>query len=244
MDGYVLYDFRIDAWTPETLPMKRLSDYANELAKLFGSTTDVHLLKVRKGSAVSEIAVAANAQHAVAERLALVGTAQAPEELRQPYSKVNDFLREDGGSAVLKLKGGARVVAFPGCKTPLAEEVVIHEAGTLDGVVIRVGGKDETVPVWLLGENDEKLQCNSSRQIAKELALHLFGSTVRVSGLGKWRRNSQRVWQLEQFDVKSWETLDGKPLEQMVTELREVPGNGWTELQDPQAEWRRIRGQG
>lgn len=243
MDGFAVYDFRIDVWRPETLPLKRLSEYASELAKLFGSSADVHLLKIRKGSAVPEIAVAATAQASVAQRLALVGARNAPEDVTRPYRKVNDYLREDGGSAVLKVKGGARIIDFPGCRTPLAEEVIIHEAGRLDGVVIRVGGSDETVPVWLEGENRERLRCVSSRAIAKELALHLFDDPVRVAGNGKWRRNADRMWELEEFNVTSWELPGAAPLDEMVNTLRDVPENGWAELDDPQAEWRRVRGQ-
>ena len=243
MDGFVVYDFRIDVWKPETLPLKRLAEYASELAKLFGSTPDVHLLKIRRGSHVQEFAVANTARASVERQLALVRSADAPEELVRPYRNVNQYLRTDGGSAFLKLKGGAKLIEFPGCKTPLAEEVVIHEAGTLDGVVIRVGGKDDTVAVWLEGENRERLACTASRPIAKELAGHLFGDAVRVSGMGKWRRNADRLWELEDFVIKSWQTLDETPLDEMVTKLRAVPGSGWDQLDDPQAEWRRIRGQ-
>lgn len=243
MDDFVVYDFRIDVWKPETLPLKRLAEYANELAKLFGSTANVHLLKIRRGSHIQEFAVDQAAKASVERQLALVRTADAPEELVRPYRNVNEYLRVDGGSAVLKLKGGAKVIDFPGCKTPLAEEVVIHEAGTLDGVVIRVGGKDETVPVWLEGENREKLACTASRTIAKELATHLFGDAVRVSGTGRWRRNAERLWALEEFVIKSWEALDNTPLDEMVTKLRDVRGSGWELVDDPMAEWRRIRGQ-
>lgn len=243
MDDFVVYDFRIDVWKPETLPLKRLAEYAHELAKLFGSTAHVHLLKIRRGSHVQEFAVAHSAKASVERQLALVRSPDAPEELVRPYTNLNGYLRVDGGSAVLKIKGGAKVIDFPGCKTPLAEEVVVHEAGMLDGVVMRVGGKDETVPVWLEGENRERLACTASRAIAKELASHLFGNAVRVNGTGKWRRSVERVWELEEFVIKSWEVLDNAPLDEMVTKLRGIDGSGWDLLDDPIAEWRRIRGQ-
>lgn len=243
MDGFAIYDFKIDVWRPETLPMKRLAEYASELAKLFGCSADVHLLKVRAGSAVPEIAVAQKAQSNVAMRLALVGTSDAGEDILRPYLKVNDYLREDGGSAILRRKGGARVLAFPGCKTPLADEVVLHEAGTLQGVVTRVGGTGNPVPVWLEGENRQPLKCTSSRAIAKELAAHLFGSPVRVGGNGKWRRDAARTWDLEEFSIKDWEALPDTSLKDVVDALRQVEGSDWQRLDDPQAEWRRIRGE-
>lgn len=244
MDGFVLYDFKIDAWLPETLPLFRLADYASELARLFGSESDVHLLKVRAGSAVIELAVSETAHPRVSSRLARMGTPDAEEDATRTYWRLNQLLRDDVRSAVLKLKRGAKVIAFPGIKTPLAEEVVVHEPGTLDGVVIRVGGSDDTtVPVWLHGENREKLLCTSSRSIAKELAVHLFGGPIRVSGLGKWRRDATRSWELRDFTIKSWELLADTSLVEAVAQLREIPGNEWADLDDPQAEWRRLRGE-
>jgi hypothetical protein len=232
----------MDAWQPQTLPMKRLGDYVAELAKLFGSSEHVHLLKVKSGSATPEIAVAAVAQPAVAARLALIGTPGADPELSRCYRSINMLLRDDACSATLKLKGGARVLAFPGIKTVLSEEVVVQESGVLDGIVIRVGGRDDSVPVWLEGEGREKLQCTASRSIAKELATHLFGEPVRVNGSGRWRRGADRVWTMESFAIKSWELLSNSTLQAMVHRVREIPGNGWAELDDPLAEWRRMRG--
>jgi hypothetical protein len=243
MDGFVTYAFRMDAWLPETLPLARLGEYATELSKLFGSEADLHLIKIRRGSAVPEIAVARTANGIVAQRLSLVGAADAPVELRKTYQKINQLLRDDSSSATLRVKGGAKLLDFPGCRTPLAEEVVIRENGDIDGVVIRVGGKDETVPVWLEGENKERLVCNATRAIAKELAAHLFGQAVRVSGAATWRRNAERIWMLDRFDIKDWQPLEDELLTTLVTRLRETPGSDWYAFDDPQAQWKRLREQ-
>jgi hypothetical protein len=242
MQGFVTYDFRMDGWQPETLPLKRLSEYTAELAKLFGSGPDIHLMKIRRGSAVPEIAVASSADSAVSQRLALLGGPDMPADLARPYWKINDYLREDGGSAVLKRKGGAKIISFPGVRTLLADEVMVHETGSLEGTVIRVGGMDDTVPVWLEGENREKLQCTASRPIARELAHHLFDGILRVTGQGKWCRSRDGRWSLDGFVIKSWELLDNVSMIESVEKLRAIPDNGWAELDDPQAEWRRIRG--
>lgn len=241
MDTFTTFDFRIDAWTPETLPMGRLAEYAACLAKLMGSEAHVHLLKVRKGSAVPEIAVALTAEPKVRQRLSLVNTPDAPDDVKSNWSKVNTLLREDNASAVLRVKHGATILEFPGRKTPLSEEVVVHEQGELDGVVIRVGGKDSTVPVWLQGEGGEKLECNATREIAKQLAKYLFEEPVRVAGNAKWRRTKERVWELAGFDIKSFEPLEQTPLTELVTKLRAIDTD-WSSMDDPQSELRRLRG--
>jgi hypothetical protein len=241
VDELVFYDFRIDAWRPETLPLKRLAEYAAELAKLFGSTEHVHLMKVRAGSAIPELAVARTAQYQVEQRLSLVGTQNAPDDLVKVFQQLNQLLREDGASAALRHKGGAKIIDFPGRKTKLAEEVVIHEAGILEGTVIRVGGTDDTVPVWLEDENKEKLKCTATRALARELAGHLFGDPVRVNGQGSWRRGSDRKWHLERFTIKHWDALATDSLTSVVAGLRSVEGSGWNDMADAQAHWRSLR---
>jgi hypothetical protein len=236
-----VYDFRIDAWKPETLPMARLADYLDRLAVLFGHAEHVHFMKVRKGSAVPEIHVDATAALKVQARLNLVAGGGATEDATKAVRKINDLLRADNASATLAIKGGGRILAFPGCKTPLAEEAVVIEAGELTGTVIRVGGKDETVPLLLQDADGTTYTCNTTRAIAKELARHLFGDLVRVRGVGRWRRTPDRVWELDDFKLQSWELLEQVPLTVAVEGLRAVKGSEWNAMADPQAELKRLR---
>lgn len=241
MEALVRYDFRIDVWTPETLPMARLADYLAQLAVLFGHREYVHFMQVRKGSAVPEIAVNHEAAPKVAARLRLVGGADAPPEAVRAQQEINDMLRDDNASAVLRRKRGATVLAFPGCKTPLAEEAVVHEQGELDGVIIRIGGKDETVPVWIEGEHKTIYKCSATRQLARELRGLLFDQPIRVAGRGKWRRGSNRQWALEQFEIKSFEVLEEVSLADSIAQLRAIKGSHWNEMPDPQRELRKLR---
>ena len=236
-----VYDFRIDAWKPETLPMTRLAEYLAGLAALFGNKEHVHFHKIRRGSAIPEIVVDEAAVAAVNERLSLVGAANAPADLARASSELNRMLRDDNATGTLKFKGGAKILDFPGRKTQLAEEAVVYEFGELDGVVIRVGGKDETVPVTLEGPDGVYCRCNAGREIARKLAAHIFGQALRVAGRGKWRRSQEGNWELESFDIRDFEPLDETPLETVVAKLRAVEGSDWNGIENPQAEFRRLR---
>jgi len=242
MDDPIHYDFRIDAWKPETLPMARLAEYLAKLSILFGHKENVHFLKVRKGSAIPEIAVDYEAAPKVEARLRLVGTPDAPPELERANQEVNRMLRFDNASATLKIKHGGNILVFPGKKTPLAEEVVVHEQGDLDGIVIRIGGKDDSVPVWIEGEGKVVYKCWAKRDMARQLAAHYLDRPVRVTGSGQWCRTPERKWELEEFQIKSFEILDDSPLEKVINDLRQVEGNQWNAMDDPQAELRKLRG--
>lgn len=221
--------------------MARLAEYLARLAVLFGHQDQVYFLKVRKGSAIPEIHVHETAAPKVQSRLKLVGSGNGAEDAHRAVRDINSMLRDDNTSATLAVKGGALVINFPGCKTPLAEEAIVHEAGELVGSVIRVGGKDETVPLLLQDTDGTTYQCNTSKTIARELAHHLFGDLVRVQGNGKWRRTPERIWILDLFKIKSWESIDQTSLEDAVKSLRAVEGSKWNTFADPQAQLKKMR---
>ena len=241
MTGPAVFDFRMSALKPDTLPMARLAEYLARLAVLFGHQDQVYFLKVRKGSAVPEIHVNEITAPKVQSRLKLVSAGNGPEEANKAVRDINAMLRDDNTSATLAVKGGGLVINFPGCKTPLVEEAVVHEAGELIGSVIRVGGKDETVPLWLQDTDGTTYQCNTSRTIARELARYLFGDLVRVQGSGKWRRTPERIWVLDMFKIKSWDPVDQTSLEDAVKVLRAVEGSHWNTFADPHAQLKKLR---
>ncbi len=117
----------------------------------------------------------------------------------------------------------------------------LTERGTLDGVLIRVGGKDETEPVHLL-DGDKVHLCNANREVARRLAPNLFGATLRVHGEGRWERDLDGNWNLLRFDIRDFEPLDDVPLGEAVERLRAVQGSGWQRVSEPARELHRLRG--
>jgi hypothetical protein len=246
-----VYEFKMDAWTPDTLPMKRFVDYLSKLVVLFGAHERVHFEKVTRGSAVIRARVEPVAAKEVRDRLRTSGRADDGgiadegdgEEFERARAAINSMLRDDGSVGILREhgKGGCKIIEFPGRKTPIVDEVVIYETGTLDGVVIRVGGKPPTVPVHLEADDGRVYACYSNKDIAKQLAPNLYGNQVRVSGKGKWLRNREGEWQLESFKIDSFDLLDSTLLTEVIEKLRKVEGSLWNSTDDPHAELNRLR---
>lgn len=116
----------------------------------------------------------------------------------------------------------------------------VTQLGTLEGVVIKLGGRDASVPVHIQdGKNYYK--CWTSRQKAKELAKYLFGAPIRVIGKGKWQRNLDGEWILDQFQIADYEELDNGTIPEVVERFRAIPNSGWDEIDDPMSELTRIR---
>ena len=236
-----LFNLRITAYTPETIPMNRLAEYMLQFAALMGSETHVHFKGLKKGSTVLCVRVEQEDVPKVGERLAKVNTGDAPADIVRPFKALNDMLRADNARATLK-RGSAQIIKFPGCDSPVAQRIgPVKEYGELDGMVISVGGKDNTKHIRLIGHDGEQYKLTtSSIELAKELGNNLF-SYVRVTGMGTWFRNEDGMWELENFITQSCEPLEDGSLIEAVAALRDVEGDDWKNLPDPLAAWRELR---
>jgi hypothetical protein len=230
------YRFVIDgAYTPATLPMERLAEYMRALADLLGEKTQVHFKSVDKGSAVLVADVEDPAEPKVWHRVTGVRSGSAPAEVMKAFHVLDEFLREDNARGrLLESSNDNEMLSFPGRDRP--EPIAygpFKQDGTLDGEVIRVGGKDETIPVNLRDGPVIHTKLSTTREIARRLAKHLFEGVVRVHGTGVWYRGGDGTWELLSFKIVDFELLDDAPLGDVVERLRKTPGNEWGEVPDP-----------
>lgn len=222
--------------------MSRLAEYMSELAALYGSEPAVHFKELRSGSAVLRAIVDESATTAVESRLRLVHDDAAPDDLKKAYQNLNGMLKSDKAVGEIKYSQGGVILALPGRNTPFQQTYRVKEVGLLDGVVIRIGGKDSTVPVWLKDMDGSIHKCEASSEMARELIKEYLSSPIRVAGQGDWLRGEDGAWTLEKFKISGWESLDEKPIVDIVNAARNTKGNGWNELDDPINEHHRIRG--
>lgn len=235
------YRLVIDAFTPDTLPMLRLSEYMADLARLLGEAERVHFVRVEAGSTVMVQQVDPQAEHAVSERIDAVARDNGSDEAVKAFNAINLRLAKDGATGSLQNGERAEVIRFPGRDQPeLLTFASFTEMGALDGVLIRAGGKGDRVQVWLQ-DGSTVHQCKATRQIARAMAPHLYGTTLRVQGEGRWGREADGAWEMNRFYISGFEVLDDSPLVDVVTSLREIEGSDWKEIDDPFAELERLR---
>ena len=235
------YRFKIDGYTPLTLPMYRLAEYIADLSLLLGSKDAVHFVRVGKGSANLVHVIDEPEEPKVRERLTLVKSGLAPNDAGRAFADINEKLKADNAKGRILDDTGTRLLYFPGVKK---EQPLIYgpfnQQGTIDGVLIKIGGRDETVPV-VIQEGEAIHHCNASREMARKLAPHLFGNTLRLQGTGKWYRDEDGTWELDWFNIASFEPLNDDALPVVVSRLREIQDNDWESVKDPLGELRRLR---
>ena len=160
MRQFDYFDFHIENYTPETLPFNRLMEYLFQLKKLF-KDCDVHFLTVKDGSAAPAFQVA----HEDSTKIENIISSFEESDL------CNDFLvllKKDNTTAYFT-KNNRIIYRFKGVNDNLnQEEQEVQEIGTLEGTIIKIGGKDETIPVTIMDLDNPKktYNCNTSRNVA------------------------------------------------------------------------------
>ena len=231
------YRLKIDAYTPDTLPIARLAEYMTDLAKLLGEPESVHFVKIDEGSAVLVHKVDDPAAPKIAERVVQVRDRDAPSDVMAAYERLDRRLRRDNSVGQL-LSDGTEVIHFPGRDAVAAQTFgPFSQMGTLNGVVMRLGGLADVSRVAIWDRGTVYARCRGSRDLIRELAPYIYGPELRFHGRGRWTRDPGGKWNLEEFWVRSFDVLDQEPLTSVVAKLRDIPGNQWRDVDDP---WREL----
>jgi hypothetical protein len=232
--------FKLQKSSPDTLSMTRLVDYLKHLATILGSEKNVHFVRVGDGSADLLIDVEETVEEKITNRVQAAFQRRADKNVLDAFDRISTLLEEDDTPAILEWTEGNILGEFRAQQD--GEEVFgpFWQQGHLEGMLVKIGGLDETVPVHLLFEGTHYI-CNASRDLAMELAPYLYRSPIRVFGNGKWYRTAEGKWELHWFDIKSFEPLDDFSLPEIIAKLRAIPGNDLFRLDDPVGEILKLR---
>ena len=224
------YVFRIDAFTPETLPMARLAEYLAALADLIGSRSSTHLLRIESGSARLVHSVAFEDAPKVQKRIHDVALAAGPKDAQRGFNALDELLANDNAVGQLIDPGGEVVIPFPGRNRPKPLNFPgFRQDGAIEGVVVSIGGKDQSAHAILQDSGITYSGCTLSRDLARQLARYLYGPKIRLHGNGRWDRSADGVWKLGEFRVSEFEALDESALSVVLDDLRTIAGD---ELRD------------
>jgi hypothetical protein len=226
------YKFAIDAFTPLTLPMKRLYDYLADLIDLFAYESNVHFLRVDEGSAAPSIYVDQSVIHRVETRLYAVASSTASGRAMEAFAALNEKLAEDNAVAELTGRTG-RILYFPGRERVISPEVgPIVEIGVVEGEIIQIGGRDDSISVYVRDGEQIKI-CTTTREKGREIAAeHLFRK-VRIHGTATWKRTKESLWKQVRFNIVSVVPIKTDSLSKVVSNLRSIHVPELEEIEDP-----------
>jgi hypothetical protein len=219
MPGEEIYELHIDALDPATISMARLAEYMSDFAELLGYQEHVHFEAVKPGSLSLTSRVEPIAQNKVRRRVEEVRYGNGPKSAIKASQSLDCRLAEDNAAGRI-MHRAAKVIEFSG-RSRVVERSTgpVEQKGTVDGEVIQIGGRDETINVHLKA-GDDVVHCVTTRALARRLAHHIFGPPVRLSGLGVWSRSESGKWTLRSFTIHDFEALDQTPLPKLFEDLR------------------------
>ena len=234
-------EFYIDAFTRETMPMARLVQYLQDLSTLLGHKASVHLIGVEGGSTRPQILIDAPDVPKIRERVNAVRASAAPEDAMRAYRAIDDRLARDNAKGVLvsHTDRGAKIIEFPG-RDRMQAIRPFSQPGTLDGVVMAVGGRDNPPTVHLQDETRTYV-CHAARALIKRIAPYIYETPIRVNGLGRWERNLSGEWILVRFMIHDFTPLKDTPLQALVTAIRSEKLSRWGESENPLEELHKLR---
>lgn len=204
---------------PKTLPMSRLAEYVSDLAELLGQQEHVHLIEIRESSTLLVPYVDDIAFQKVQKQVMAIRNGSASARAMKSYQTIDERLAEDGTTAVLRAPYGI-IIQFPGTLRPVSEDVgPVRERETIDGEIIQIGGRDETISVYVRDHNDIAI-CTTTRDKGKSLAKLIF-QQVRVHGESTWIRANER-WKRTGFVIDYWDELKQESLQHTIQRLQNV----------------------
>ena len=236
-----IYTFRIDAYTPETIPMARLAEYMTVLAAMFGEKDSVHFKGLETGSTNLLSRVEREAAPKVRENINNASAGDGKPEAVKAYKQANDMLRKDNASAMLK-RSGSNVLDFPGRKAPRPPKLgPFNQSIEKDGVLVRVGGIDKSAHAMIEDGDGATWSFEVSRELAVKLAHHLFGKPIRVSGTGRFFRDEEGAWQHSILKATDFHPLNANSLADVVGRIRTLQMGAWNTDADPMELLRSLR---
>jgi len=225
--------------------MAKLAEYMADFAALLDRENAAHFAGLEKGSTKIAALVEFEDVPKVNARLNDVRRGDPPKDAIRIFDQIDNRLANDNaiGRILVEGKEGstAELLAFPGRTRPKARNYgPFNQDGHLDGVLISVGGKDDTISIRL--QNGEMIysNCETTRAIARELGKHLF-EPVRIRGTGRWTREADGKWVLHRFRIHSFEVLGTNSLRDTVAALRKIQGSEWQDMDNPLDELMDLR---
>ncbi|MGA3236174.1 MAG: hypothetical protein ABSG03_07725 [Bryobacteraceae bacterium] len=234
------YRLKIDAYSPETMPMSRLAEYLSDIAILLGEEPHVHLIAIESSSTCPVVLVDWEAEPKVIERVRKARSGEGDEDASRAIIRINSLLRKDNASADLLNPRLESLVKFPGAREeqPI-ERPSINQPAELYGTPFWVGGKSDLSNVDL-EDGTREWKCLAERPVAISIAQHLYKNTLRVSGKGRWRKTPGGPWNLERFVIDTFEVMRPTNIQNTIEELSNIKAK-WKSLADPLAALETIR---
>jgi hypothetical protein len=232
MERLVEYRFKISGFTPKTLPLQRLATYLDCLSEILGAGDNMHLLRIETSSAMPVIGILERESLKTERRLWAIKSGGGPIAAKRAYQSLDRALSEDSANGALVGPMGV-LMEFPGSSRPKPAPPLgpIEDEATVDGEVVQISGRDESISVYLRKDRHEQI-CTGTRAQGRELARYMF-TYVRVFGIGAWIRDADGHWELQDMTIQRFVPQSDAKFSSTIQKLHSIDSARVRECGDP-----------
>ncbi|GGF80154.1 hypothetical protein GCM10011402_35990 [Paracoccus acridae] len=212
------YTFKIEGFTPETMPFGRLIDYYAQLKQMLGLTEHLHLVNVFKSSHATCLAVDAEARKHVEERLLEIKDGSAPKNALRARDQINFMLQEDGTSAEFFGPDRTNVIPFPGTR---ADDDVIYsicDQAVFSGELYHIAVSKNDVKLRVATDAFGVVYCVAPRKMGITLR-EFLDEQIQITGRGTWKRTTDGAWTVNDVTIIDFQPIE-KSFRETVDRLR------------------------
>lgn len=218
MTNKARYTFKIEGFTPETMPFGRLIDYYAQLKQMLGLPEHLHLVDIFESSHGTCLAVDGEARKRVDERLLKIRDGSAPKTALRARDQINFMLQEDGTSGEFFGPDRGNIIPFPGTR---ADEDVIYsicDQAVFSGEVYHIAVYKDEVKLRVATDTFGVVFCVAPRKMGSELRAFL-DERLQITGRGTWKRTSDGAWTVNDVTITDYRPVQ-KSLRETVDKLR------------------------
>lgn len=220
-ENKLYYTFRINDFTPETMPFGRLLEYYAQLKAMLGLEQHLHLVEVGEGSHATALVVDANHEEQFKAHVSALSAGRASAKASQASKRLNELLQADGTSASFYNANEEAVLEFPGSRTNEKHPLALQDTMSLSGELYYLAASGDKIALRLRTEVHGSVFGTTTKSIGWELRNLLFGP-VKLQGHGEWLRHQDGTWSIRNFSVSSFTPLQAENLRQTVERIRSM----------------------
>ena len=225
------------------LPLDRLAAYLKEFALTLGKENRPVFSSIEPGSVVLRAQIPDAYVGNVEQRLHDAQSGNTQSGASKHLLNIEELMLQDGITRADLLGAKNQILA----SLTAANEPILYSVtqdGEVEGEITGVVGADDTLHISVREWSGRivKVSCKDIG-MALDIAQHLRRGVLRLAVEGKWVR-TEETWKPDAklCYVKSFEVLEQLSVTRVLSDLRNISGNGWSTVANPEAIWRDIRG--
>ena len=217
------YIFKIDDHTPETMPLKRLTEYYQQLAKMLGNADHLHLVSITEGSLNTALRFDEEYTDYFEKRIELLAKGDAPKNAMKAHENMEKMFEEDETSGGIIDKDNKKVIPFPSKRTEEKICYEVRDSASFSGKIYHMAESKDIINIRLETNDYGSIFGTTTLDIGRKLKEFLLEDKyVNLSGRGLWTRDPDGDWTVSDFDITDFRPLKSGNLRDAIKHIQSL----------------------